>query len=182
MKELIDQSGLEPVYYTPKAGSVLIWHENLAHGGSPPQQRRIDSQIDRQPLLRPRRRRLLRQPGHACLDDSSGRRLKGMPARLDSQGFTPRTIARMQSIRTDPSEAGGECRNVRMLGPASSLSRTDSLVSHGVPRSNHSSKSRTNGSSIKLIFSSPLRANRSTSSPPVRLRVWVRSRAISSAL
>ena len=35
MKELIDQSGLEPVYYTPKAGSVLIWHENLAHGGSP---------------------------------------------------------------------------------------------------------------------------------------------------
>jgi Phytanoyl-CoA dioxygenase (PhyH) len=35
VKELIDQSGLEPVYYTPKAGSVLIWHENLAHGGSP---------------------------------------------------------------------------------------------------------------------------------------------------
>jgi ectoine hydroxylase-related dioxygenase (phytanoyl-CoA dioxygenase family) len=23
------------MYYTPKAGSVLIWHENLAHGGSP---------------------------------------------------------------------------------------------------------------------------------------------------
>ena len=35
VKELIDQSALEPVYYTPKAGSVLIWHENLAHGGSP---------------------------------------------------------------------------------------------------------------------------------------------------
>ena len=35
MKELIDQSGLEPFYYTPRAGSVLIWHENLAHGGSP---------------------------------------------------------------------------------------------------------------------------------------------------
>ena len=35
MKELIEQSGLEPVYYTPRAGSVLIWHENLAHGGSP---------------------------------------------------------------------------------------------------------------------------------------------------
>ena len=34
MKELIEQSGLEPVYYTPRAGSVLIWHENLAHGGS----------------------------------------------------------------------------------------------------------------------------------------------------
>ena len=35
VKELIDQSGIEPVYYTPKTGSVLIWHENLAHGGSP---------------------------------------------------------------------------------------------------------------------------------------------------
>ena len=35
VKKLIDQSGLEPVYYTPKMGSVLIWHENLAHGGSP---------------------------------------------------------------------------------------------------------------------------------------------------
>ncbi len=34
VKELIDQSGLKPVLYTPKAGSVLIWHENLAHGGS----------------------------------------------------------------------------------------------------------------------------------------------------
>lgn len=35
VKKLIDQSGLEPAYYTPKMGSVLIWHENLAHGGSP---------------------------------------------------------------------------------------------------------------------------------------------------
>jgi hypothetical protein len=35
VKELIDQAGLEPMYYTPKAGSALIWHENLAHGGSP---------------------------------------------------------------------------------------------------------------------------------------------------
>ncbi len=33
--EQINQAGLEPVYYTPKAGSALIWHENLAHGGSP---------------------------------------------------------------------------------------------------------------------------------------------------
>jgi Phytanoyl-CoA dioxygenase (PhyH) len=35
VKKLIEQSGLEPFYYTPKVGSVLIWHENLAHGGSP---------------------------------------------------------------------------------------------------------------------------------------------------
>jgi hypothetical protein len=35
LQHLIDASGLQPEYYTPKAGSVLIWHENLAHGGSP---------------------------------------------------------------------------------------------------------------------------------------------------
>ena len=35
VQKLVDQSGLKPFYYTPKAGSVLIWHENLAHGGSP---------------------------------------------------------------------------------------------------------------------------------------------------
>jgi ectoine hydroxylase-related dioxygenase (phytanoyl-CoA dioxygenase family) len=40
LMELIKQAGLEPVYYTPKAGSVLIWHETLAHGGS---QRKSDS-------------------------------------------------------------------------------------------------------------------------------------------
>ena len=37
VKELIDQSGLKPVLYTPKAGSVLIWHENLARRFPPPQ-------------------------------------------------------------------------------------------------------------------------------------------------
>lgn len=31
---LIKKASIEPFYYTPKAGSVLIWHENLAHGGS----------------------------------------------------------------------------------------------------------------------------------------------------
>jgi hypothetical protein len=35
IKDLVDRSGLRPSYYTPKVGSVLIWHENLAHGGSP---------------------------------------------------------------------------------------------------------------------------------------------------
>jgi len=33
--ELITNAGLKPIYYTPKVGSILIWHENLAHGGSP---------------------------------------------------------------------------------------------------------------------------------------------------
>jgi len=35
VRDLITQAGLQPFYYTPKAGSVLIWHESLAHGGSP---------------------------------------------------------------------------------------------------------------------------------------------------
>jgi ectoine hydroxylase-related dioxygenase (phytanoyl-CoA dioxygenase family) len=32
--DLITQAGLKPVYYTPKTGSILIWHDALAHGGS----------------------------------------------------------------------------------------------------------------------------------------------------
>lgn len=35
LRKLIEDAGLKPHYYTPKAGSVLIWHEVLAHGGSP---------------------------------------------------------------------------------------------------------------------------------------------------
>jgi len=34
LMSLITEAGLQPYYYTPKAGSVLIWHEALAHGGS----------------------------------------------------------------------------------------------------------------------------------------------------
>jgi hypothetical protein len=34
LTNLIQEAGLKPFYYTPKAGSVLIWHEALAHGGS----------------------------------------------------------------------------------------------------------------------------------------------------
>ncbi len=34
LMSLIKQAGIEPFYYTPRAGSVLIWHETLAHGGS----------------------------------------------------------------------------------------------------------------------------------------------------
>jgi Phytanoyl-CoA dioxygenase (PhyH) len=47
VKELIERSGLEPFYYTPKAGSVLIWHENLAHGGSP----RNNDQLTRKSIV-----------------------------------------------------------------------------------------------------------------------------------
>jgi len=34
LMNLITEARLEPFYYTPKAGSVLIWHEVLAHGGA----------------------------------------------------------------------------------------------------------------------------------------------------
>jgi Phytanoyl-CoA dioxygenase (PhyH) len=33
--ELIAQHGLEPRYFTPAKGDVLLWHANLLHGGSP---------------------------------------------------------------------------------------------------------------------------------------------------
>ena len=32
--ELIADAGLQPVPYRPKAGSVVIWHENLMHAGA----------------------------------------------------------------------------------------------------------------------------------------------------
>lgn len=33
VERLIENEGLEPVYFTPGAGDVLIWHANLLHGG-----------------------------------------------------------------------------------------------------------------------------------------------------
>ncbi len=47
LMKLITESGIEPVYYTPKAGSVLIWHEALAHGGS----RRKDDDLTRKSMV-----------------------------------------------------------------------------------------------------------------------------------
>ena len=34
LKSHLSEFNLEPMIYTPKAGSVFIWHANLAHGGS----------------------------------------------------------------------------------------------------------------------------------------------------
>ncbi len=34
LKQRLEERGLTPFYYTPKAGSLLVWHSNLAHGGS----------------------------------------------------------------------------------------------------------------------------------------------------
>jgi Phytanoyl-CoA dioxygenase (PhyH) len=35
LQRMLTEAKIEPKYYTPKRGAVLIWHENLAHGGSP---------------------------------------------------------------------------------------------------------------------------------------------------
>src|SRR6185295_11064005 len=34
-RAMIEASGVEPVIYRPARGQVLIWHENLMHGGRP---------------------------------------------------------------------------------------------------------------------------------------------------
>ncbi len=47
LMSLINEAGLEPFYYTPKAGSVLIWHEVLAHGGS----RRKNDELTRRSMV-----------------------------------------------------------------------------------------------------------------------------------
>lgn len=35
IKDLIKTEGYERLVYRPKAGQILVWHENLIHGGSP---------------------------------------------------------------------------------------------------------------------------------------------------
>lgn len=35
MSAMIEEKGVKPSYFLPKAGDVLIWHANLVHGGSP---------------------------------------------------------------------------------------------------------------------------------------------------
>jgi len=35
IRDLIESEGYERLVYRPKAGQILVWHENLIHGGSP---------------------------------------------------------------------------------------------------------------------------------------------------
>ena len=35
IRDLIETEGYERLVYRPKAGQILVWHENLIHGGSP---------------------------------------------------------------------------------------------------------------------------------------------------
>lgn len=39
VQDLLRKHGYQPALYRPKAGEILIWHENLIHGGSPRRRR-----------------------------------------------------------------------------------------------------------------------------------------------
>jgi hypothetical protein len=41
IRALVSEHGSEPVVYRPKAGEILVWHENLIHGGSPRRNREL---------------------------------------------------------------------------------------------------------------------------------------------
>lgn len=41
IQNLLKDGGYERVEYRPKAGQVLVWHENLIHGGSPRRNREL---------------------------------------------------------------------------------------------------------------------------------------------
>lgn len=43
VRRLLEENGYERAVYRPKRGQILVWHENLVHGGSP----RIDPSITR---------------------------------------------------------------------------------------------------------------------------------------
>jgi len=45
--ELIREAGIEPIKYRPKAGQILVWHENLVHGGA----RRVNPSITRRSIV-----------------------------------------------------------------------------------------------------------------------------------
>ena len=46
-QEMLDQAGLEKMVYRPHSGDVLIWHENLMHGGGP----RRDPSLSRRSIV-----------------------------------------------------------------------------------------------------------------------------------
>jgi ectoine hydroxylase-related dioxygenase (phytanoyl-CoA dioxygenase family) len=45
--ELLQQGGYEIATYRPKAGQILVWHENLIHGGS----KRLNTDINRRSIV-----------------------------------------------------------------------------------------------------------------------------------
>jgi hypothetical protein len=47
VQDLLERGGYERQVYRPKAGEILIWHENLIHGGS----RRVNPRISRRSIV-----------------------------------------------------------------------------------------------------------------------------------
>jgi len=47
IREIVDEGGFERSVYRPKAGEILVWHENLIHGGS----RRVNPAISRRSIV-----------------------------------------------------------------------------------------------------------------------------------
>jgi len=45
--ELVEEGGYQSLAYRPKAGEILVWHENLVHGGS----RRLNPSITRRSIV-----------------------------------------------------------------------------------------------------------------------------------
>jgi hypothetical protein len=46
-RAMIQDAAFTPMYYRPKAGTVLIWHENLMHAGS----KRADATLSRRSVV-----------------------------------------------------------------------------------------------------------------------------------
>jgi len=46
-QRMLDEGGFGKVTYRPKRGTVLVWHENLLHGGSV----RIDQSLSRRSIV-----------------------------------------------------------------------------------------------------------------------------------
>jgi hypothetical protein len=66
IQRAVDDRGIQPVYFMPKKGDVLIWHANLVHGGS----RRKDMQRSRRAVVCHYFAR-----GALCYSDLSGTRI-----------------------------------------------------------------------------------------------------------
>jgi ectoine hydroxylase-related dioxygenase (phytanoyl-CoA dioxygenase family) len=47
IRELVEEGKFDKVIYRPKAGQILVWHENLVHGGCP----RVDRNLSRRSIV-----------------------------------------------------------------------------------------------------------------------------------
>lgn len=79
-KKMIEVSGLKPQVYRPKKGTLLVWHENLMHAGSP----RTDLSLSRRSVVTHHFAR-----GGICYFDSTGMPGYTLNSELREQALTP---------------------------------------------------------------------------------------------